>query len=128
MGTSSYKSFQIGQIFSGRLNRGPFLVFSLASLVFAPLNFLETQNMLYQVLVLAAVIPMTVLSIGVTVRRMHDCGQSAWWLLLFLVPLANLVYYIYLFFKPSVKGTNKYGPEPSYERPLVETILNRQPA
>lgn len=43
--------------------------------------------------------------LAVTVRRLHDTGHSAWWV---LVPVANLV----LLFFDSTPGTNKYGLNP----------------
>ena len=47
-------------------------------------------------------------SICVSVRRMHDIGRSGWWLLLSIVPIANLVVLIFTLM-PSQLAANEYG-------------------
>lgn len=47
-------------------------------------------------------------SIALGVRRLHDIGRSGKWLLIGLVPLANLVL-LYWFVQPSSAETNKWG-------------------
>ena len=39
-------------------------------------------------------------SISISVRRLHDCGHSGLWVLLYLIPLVNLILIIYLCVKP----------------------------
>ena len=51
-------------------------------------------------------------TICVTARRLHDTGRSGWWLLLGLIPIANL-YLIYLLAQRGEKGSNRYGISPS---------------
>lgn len=51
--------------------------------------------------------------LGVHIRRLHDVGKSGWWVLLQFVPLIGLLVLFYFLVKPSEKGTNKYGPQPS---------------
>ena len=56
------------------------------------------------------------------VKRLHDLGHSGWWVLLFIVPLINLVLLLYLFFFRGQMGGNQYGPDPitgSHEKILV---------
>ena len=50
-------------------------------------------------------------SICVGVRRMHDIGRSGWWLLLGIVPIANLVVLIFTLM-PSQLAANEYGECP----------------
>lgn len=45
--------------------------------------------------------------IAVAVRRMHDGGRSAWWLLIGLVPIAGLA--VHLWMLSGSKGPNKWG-------------------
>ena len=45
-------------------------------------------------------------------RRLHDLGQSGWLGLLFLVPLVNLIFGLYLLFAPGMKEANQYGLRP----------------
>ncbi|MFI4921105.1 MAG: DUF805 domain-containing protein [Gammaproteobacteria bacterium] len=53
-----------------------------------------------------------VLSIAFGVRRLHDLDKSGWWMLLLIVPLANLGLIIYLIFFPGTGGDNQFGDEP----------------
>lgn len=50
-------------------------------------------------------------TLAVGVRRLHDTNKSGWFMLLGLVPLANL-YLLYLFITEGDKGSNQYGEDP----------------
>jgi uncharacterized membrane protein YhaH (DUF805 family) len=51
-------------------------------------------------------------SLGVLVRRLHDTDRSAWWLLLYLIPLIGpLVMLVFLVLK-GTDGENQYGADP----------------
>ncbi|KGF10958.1 hypothetical protein HMPREF1633_07595 [Tissierellia bacterium S5-A11] len=52
-------------------------------------------------------------TLAVSIRRLHDIGKSGWWILGQLVPLIGPLVLLYFSVKPSEKGTNKYGPQPS---------------
>lgn len=61
----------------------------------------------------------TIVSLGlfipgvtVSVRRLHDVSKSGWWLLVWFIPLINLVFWIWLAFADSIPGSNLYGPNP----------------
>lgn len=56
---------------------------------------------------LALLIP----NVAVSVRRFHDIGKSGWWCLIFLIPLVNLIAWIYFFTKTS-EGPNQFGEGP----------------
>jgi uncharacterized membrane protein YhaH (DUF805 family) len=51
-------------------------------------------------------------------KRIHDVGYSAWWLLLLLVPLANIVIFAMAFLQEGTIGENRFGADP---------IRNRKP-
>ncbi|MGG6341888.1 DUF805 domain-containing protein [Stenotrophomonas indicatrix] len=57
---------------------------------------------------LATIVPL----IAVTVRRLHDCGQSGWLYLLALVPGGGLVILIFALL-PGTPQDNPYGPVPT---------------
>lgn len=94
--------------FSGRATRNQFWAFFAGHLVIIialgvvggmlKLGFLAG---LYSLLA-----SVTLIAIGI--RRLHDIGKGAIWVLLGLVPLANL-YLLYLYTQPS-DGDNAYGP------------------
>lgn len=46
-----------------------------------------------------------ILSLAVSVRRMHDVGRSGWWA---IIPIGNLLF----FCLDSQPGDNQYGPNP----------------
>ena len=77
--------------FDGRASRREY--FSFIGLTFFPNPF-----MILSLYLIVRFIPW----IAVNIRRMHDIGKSGWWI---LVPIAN----IFLLFKQSDKGANKYG-------------------
>jgi uncharacterized membrane protein YhaH (DUF805 family) len=50
-------------------------------------------------------------TLAVTCRRMHDTGNSGWWQLLAVVPLASIAVFVFAVL-PGNPGTNQYGPDP----------------
>lgn len=51
-------------------------------------------------------------SLAVIVRRLHDTGRSAWWLLIALVPIAGVIVLFVFTVFDSTPGENKYGASP----------------
>lgn len=47
-----------------------------------------------------------------TIRRLHDAGFSAWWLLAYLIPTIGSIVILILLVMPSKPGSNKYGNNP----------------
>lgn len=45
-------------------------------------------------------------------RRLNDLNRSGWFVLLFIIPIINLLLIIYLVFFAGTDGDNKYGPMP----------------
>ena len=60
-----------------------------------------------------AMIPMLVAFLlpllAVSVRRLHDTGRSAWWLLLLLIPVLGTIPLLVFFALPGAVGPNRYG-------------------
>ena len=48
-------------------------------------------------------------SIAVTVRRLHDTGRSAWWLLILLIPVIGMIVLIIFMLLDSNYEENQYG-------------------
>lgn len=61
---------------------------------------------------LATVIP----TCAVTVRRLHDCDYSGWWLLVGLVPYVGEVALFALLCFQGTAGDNRFGAEPDEYR------------
>jgi uncharacterized membrane protein YhaH (DUF805 family) len=50
--------------------------------------------------------------LAVMVRRLHDTGRSAWYLLVSLIPLAGGIWLLVLFISEGTPGRNRYGDNP----------------
>ena len=49
-------------------------------------------------------------------RRLHDRDMSAWWLLLWLVPVAGGALLLYTCAREGTRGENSFGPDPRGRR------------
>lgn len=78
-------------------------ILSMGSDVLAGVGFL-----LYIVFALALTVP----SIAVVVRRLHDTNRSGWFYFLGLVPLIGTFILLYMLIQEGDAGTNDYGPDP----------------
>tara|TARA_B100001769_G_scaffold261438_1_gene242883 strand:+ start:515 stop:889 length:375 start_codon:yes stop_codon:yes gene_type:complete len=108
--------------FNGRARRKEYWMFTLfytllvMACAFALALLVATGaymlTLLVAVMSIAAILVHVVPSLAVTVRRLHDVGQSGWFLLLALVPyIGNLIIFVFSVIEGN-KGTNKYGPDP----------------
>jgi uncharacterized membrane protein YhaH (DUF805 family) len=60
-------------------------------------------------------------------RRLHDIGKSAWWLLIYFVPLIGGIWLLILLATPSQKGSNKWGVHPDLKKNELDLdILDSQ--
>ena len=82
--------------------------FALGTSIADPMGNPSGFGALTIILGLATFLP----SISVLVRRLHDTDRSAWWLLLYLLPLIGpIVMFVFLVLKGTT-GENKFGPDP----------------
>jgi uncharacterized membrane protein YhaH (DUF805 family) len=51
-------------------------------------------------------------TLAVAARRLHDIDRSAWWLLLYFVPLVGWIILIVWWCSKGTKGYNSYGANP----------------
>lgn len=68
---------------------------------------LGTSGIIPSVYYLATFLP----TISVGVRRLHDIDRSGWWLLIGLIPIVNLVLFVFSVLD-SKPGQNRYGMNP----------------
>jgi uncharacterized membrane protein YhaH (DUF805 family) len=105
----------------GRIGRKDYLVSSLmvAVLTYAvaltALSFAlgESGNDIPNVIAIVVSVVGFILQSALMVRRLHDLGKPGWHYWLALVPFYNLYLALNLIFTQSVKGDNRYGPEPT---------------
>lgn len=68
----------------------------------------QTLSAFYALFVMATLIP----TLAAGVRRLHDTGQSGWWLLIAFIPLAGPILLLVRLVRPGDVGSNAYGPDP----------------
>ncbi len=104
--------------FDGRINRSTWWL--MVWLPLMALNFVAVAvdyavgnvgesgyGMFSLIAALVTVVPM----FAAYVKRAHDRGRSGWFVLLLLVPLANLWAIVELLFLRGTVGENKFGPD-----------------
>jgi uncharacterized membrane protein YhaH (DUF805 family) len=98
--------------FAGRARRKEYWMFTLVSVIVSILlAILDTAlgtgllGLLYSVAVLVP-------GLAVGVRRLHDTGRSAWWLLIALVPLIGAIVLVVFFATDGERRPNFYGLDP----------------
>ena len=108
-------------LFEGRARRQEYWMFMLFNIiVFVVLDVLmmvladsflgKVFGILYLLYWLAVLCP----GIAVGVRRLHDTNRSGWWMLLGIVPLANIALLVFMCLD-STPGNNDHGPNPKGE-------------
>lgn len=67
---------------------------------------------LWYIVLFAVTIALFIPTLAVGARRLHDWGQSAWLLLLYIVPCGNIAL-IVMWALQGTPGDNAYGPKPA---------------
>ena len=100
--------------FNGRASRTEYWTFTLVNVAISIVLMLvgrafggHGSGFLSTIFGFGVLIP----GIAVLVRRLHDTDRSAWWILLGLIPLANLALLAFMFFD-GTQGTNQFGENP----------------
>lgn len=96
--------------FEGRARRSEYWYFVLfVAIVSAAMNLLLGQNNGIRSVISIA---LSLATISVGVRRLHDIGKSGWWYLLYLVPVVGWIVLLVWDVRDSQPGDNQYGPNP----------------
>lgn len=99
--------------FTGRAPRSEYwfwCLFQFLALIGALIvdGILGTDGLLY----LLAVLGLTIPSLAVAVRRLHDLGKSGWNFLFILIPLVGPILLLVWYCQPGTAGDNQYGSNP----------------
>ncbi|MFC1559894.1 DUF805 domain-containing protein [Candidatus Margulisiibacteriota bacterium] len=98
-------------VFEGRIGRWKFVLNWCAITIFTAV----AQAIFYPSLQIILIIPMfisLVMQIANIIKRLHDMDAAWGWLLLMLVPIANVILFLFLLFQKGTFGPNKYGEDP----------------
>jgi len=97
-------------VFSGRSRRQEYWIFTLISTIISialsVVDGIAGNPGILQGIYALAVLP----SLGVGIRRLHDTGRSARWLLIVLVPILGWIALIVFYATDGEPGENRYGP------------------
>ncbi len=76
----------------------------------------STSSGLLILLVAVLTLGALIADIMLGIRRLHDLGDSGWWILCTLIPVVNIYWWFKLLLQDGDKGPNKYGPDPLGDR------------
>ena len=123
----TYHYTSSGGWFSGRARRQEFWKLQGVLIVLCILaGFISSvaQNSdagLAVIILLVCAIPIGIWGLDVQARRCHDIDQSAWIILIQVIPvigwIAGIILWFMLGFKDGTPGPNKYGPDPKGRNP-----------
>ena len=113
--------------FSGRATRSEYWYFYLFNFLVFMVYYIALFAMLgcgsrdssavgyLSVMIIIYALVMTIPSLAVTVRRLHDTGHSGWWIFLNLIPVIGSIVLFIWFITDSDPDTNEYGDNPKQE-------------
>lgn len=94
--------------FSGRASRSEYWWFILFSFICQVVAEIIHPN-LSVIVVIAFLLP----SLAVLARRLHDIDYSAWWILLFLIPIIGAIILLVFAVTKGTEGQNRFGMAPA---------------
>jgi len=99
--------------YKGRMTRKEFailhLLYALYFVIGLPIMYIigETDSDSFHIILLAfltvIVLPVLVIQFFAVVKRLRDLNHSGWFFLIYFIPYVNVLFWLYLLFKPSVK-------------------------
>lgn len=108
--------------FSGRASRSEYWWWTLFMVVFQIAMQLvivafaaaggEVMGMVLGALFLLVILGLTLPSISVLVRRLHDVNRSGWWYWIVLVPVVGVILMLVWFCTKGTEGPNRFGEDP----------------
>ena len=63
--------------------------------------------------------PLIVFSIFLMKRRLNDLNMSGWWQLIAYIPIIGALFALFMLLWPGKKESNKYGPAPAKNSPVL---------
>lgn len=101
--------------FSGRARRKEYWLFSLFSIIISwTLTIIDMVFETYVFSIISTIYSLLIFipSLAVLLRRLHDSGNSGWYLFLLLIPILGWIWLLVLLCIESEPGPNKWGENP----------------
>lgn len=102
--------------FHGRINRKQWWYSQITVWLFSLLTMTLYHKFGLHIAILSTVITLVfyVIRIMLNIKRQHDRGKSAWWLVVYEIPVIGWIWgFIALGFLEGTEGENKHGEAPS---------------
>ena len=107
-----YGPSSLPPLFRGaHLSRAVVGVFDSYALLVSLLYLSQSERAYGASVILMVSVVATYMWLAVNVKRCHDRGHSGWFVVLSLLPLANIWYLIEVGFLRGQSGPNEYGPD-----------------
>ena len=82
---------------------------------------LEAMTIISTVILGLAILPLVWIGVALMAKRLHDIDMSGWWILVTLVPVAGMLFTLYISLLPGSAEDNHYGkpiPVTGWEKPV----------
>lgn len=107
----------------GRINRKIFILYAISFILFCLFLIIPTLLIVISttdetIVDISASIVSTLIELALLpslflgIKRLHDLDKSAVWIVLYVIPLINILFFIYLCLQRGTIGDNKYGKDP----------------
>ena len=97
---------------NGRARRSEFWYWTLFNFIVQLIAALLVRATDMSFISLVASLALTIPSVCVGIRRLHDIGMSGWYYLISFIPLVGTILMIVWGVRDSQPGPNQYGPNP----------------
>ena len=106
-----------------------YLASVLASFIIAIIVgfIMEFLSILGEIILSIFIIFIFFVSLPLGIRRLHDIGKNAWFILIGLIPIVGLIILLVFFCKDSHKEKNKWGESPKYEDDVNGELVDEKP-
>jgi uncharacterized membrane protein YhaH (DUF805 family) len=95
--------------FSGRASRSAFWWFALGAIIIDIVVAIIGRAAHVVVIQYVVEVIVALVSLSLSVRRLHDTNRSGWWWLIGLIPIIGGIVLLVFYCLPGTPGPNKYG-------------------
>jgi len=107
-GEAVSEGFKNMTTFSGRASRSAFWWFFLGAIIIDVIGAIIGRAAHAIVIQYIIYVIIALVSLSLSVRRLHDSGRSGWWWLIGLIPIVGGITLLVFYCLPGTPGPNKY--------------------